>query len=760
MLPYNHHSFVGYCRYALFFLGLISVAFAQLPLNQYQPLSQQQIEVLNEFAQEEDSIFHARRQQTIFQAQQQGLPLVEEDEHGNTLYLDRFEQGEPIYLQDFNLISARASHTDHVKVGGSTGFNLTGIGQILGIWESTNMDVSHPEFDFRAFQMDVPWIIGGHPTHVAGTMIGNGTNPAAEGMAPYAFLLSYNSINGLAEKALASIMGVKVGNHSFGAACGWSNSTTVPKWNGPVTAYEDWKFGAYSLNAKKWDDFSFVSPFFLIVAAAGNHRGDTYVGTAKHRSNLAEGGYDTMAPSSTSKNCLTVGAISAPSTTSSASASILVDPTYGPSMTSEVYSNWGPTDDGRIKPDIMAHGTGVFSADTAASGYSTKQGTSMASPVVAGTIGLLHEHWTRLNGMIPPLSHTMKGLVIHTADDLDAPGPDYRTGWGLLNGKRAAEVMERDAKSGCQAIYEKVLPITGSYSVTVNTTGLRPLKATLVWTDPGYHTYNTFVVDPLVPRLVNDLDLRITEGTSTHLPWKLSPGSPADPATRGNNMLDNVEQVLVEDPGQKSYTITVSHSGVLKHGFQAFALIITGHGPEAKVYNFDYEEWAGEMNYHAADTITAGGTAQVKPGAQVGFYAADVIQLSPDFEAHYGAGFEAKIKADPCASTTTRTASTMAEPPAPTETVASIAIQESTLSCFPNPVSDQMTINLNLAEASPNSQLRVVNQFGQTVALISDGAIDQGMHQFAWDSHKMAAGMYHVIFQMEGKVMTRKVVKK
>merc|ERR1711974_194031 len=104
-------------------------------------------------------------------------------------------------------------------------------------------------------------------------------------------------------------------------------------------------------------------------------------------------------------------------------------------------SSEGPTDDLRIKPDITGNGTGVYSTDSDSnSDYATLTGTSMASPNVTGTLLLLQQHFSSLNGSFMRAA-TLKGLALHTADDAGIVGPDAVYGWGLLNAKAAAEVI-------------------------------------------------------------------------------------------------------------------------------------------------------------------------------------------------------------------------------------------------------------------------------------------------------------------------------
>ena len=99
--------------------------------------------------------------------------------------------------------------------------------------------------------------------------------------------------------------------------------------------------------------------------------------------------------------------------------------------------------------------------------------------------------------------------------------------------------------------------------------------ATLSWTDPAGTDYNSSVENMLdydVPVLVNDLDLRVNDSQNTYFPWKLDPSSPGTPATQGDNLVDNIEKVEIND-AYGSLNFKISHKGYLTNGAQEFTLI-------------------------------------------------------------------------------------------------------------------------------------------------------------------------------------------
>jgi hypothetical protein len=239
------------------------------------------------------------------------------------------------------------------------------------------------------------------------------------------------------------------------------------------------------------------------------------------------------------------------------------------------FSSWGPTDDGRIKPDICGKGVNVRSSTSNSdNSYSSYNGTSMSSPNVAGTLLLLQQHHKNVKGVFMRAA-TLRGLAIHTADEAGTdPGPDYRFGWGLLNAEKAANVITYE---GTQSyIQENILQQGKSYSFDIQPLSVsQPIVATICWTDPAGQIVLGSTIDLATPNLVNDLDIRITKNSNTYLPWKLNPAEVDAAATKGDNIVDNVEKIEISNPSG-NYTVTVSHKGILRNALQHYSLIISG----------------------------------------------------------------------------------------------------------------------------------------------------------------------------------------
>jgi len=258
---------------------------------------------------------------------------------------------------------------------------------------------------------------------------------------------------------------------------------------------------------------------------------------------------------------------------------------YGPansqSITAAYFSSWGPTDDGRVKPDIVGNGLNVLSTGSnSTTSYITLSGTSQASPNITGSLYLLQEYYAQKNSGAFMRAATLKGLACHTTFDAGNIGPDYIFGWGLLDMKKAAQaITDNGTKS---QVKENTLSQGSIQTVNVVASGNGPLVATISWTDPASSITPDGTINDRTPKLVNDLDIRISDGTDTYMPWVLDPNNPSAAATTGDNIRDNVEQVYIAGaiPG-KSYTVKVSHKGTLMSGSQAYSLIITGIGGTA-----------------------------------------------------------------------------------------------------------------------------------------------------------------------------------
>lgn len=499
--------------------------------------------------------------------------------------------GMPRFYTTENLNAAISVNTDDVWPGGSAGYALSGAGTApgeLGEWDAGGVRTTHQELAGRAAQMDAPAGLHSHSTHVAGTLIAGGVYGPAKGMSYQGTLAAYDWNDDAAEMATAAAAGMLASNHSYGFATGWLfNLDGSGRWfwlgDTTVSATEDYGFGFYDVTAQTWDQVAYDAPNYLIVKSAGNDRNDFapaqpdshYIwdpgiedwvfSMTVRNSDGAPNGYDTIAWHGVAKNILTVGAVNDVIGGWSSPASV--------TMTS--FSAWGPTDDGRIKPDLVANGAGLISCVSSGdANYGSSSGTSMASPNACGSINLLSHYWRTTHGGATPRAATMKAIVLHTANATGTSGgPDYSFGWGLLNTSGAADVITADTQNRVRE--ETLLDGTADTYVLQHPGG--PLRVTIAWTDPP-GTPVAPALDPPDLMLVNDLDLRVTETATatTHLPWVLDPAAPASPATFGDNTRDNVERVEVAAAPAGEYQVVVRHKGTLTNGSQDYSIVASG----------------------------------------------------------------------------------------------------------------------------------------------------------------------------------------
>ncbi len=212
-------------------------------------------------------------------------------------------------------------------------------------------------------------------------------------------------------------------------------------------------------------------------------------------------------------------------------------------------SSRGPAHDGRIKPDISAHGQnqiGPFPNNN----YTQFGGTSAAAPCVMGTSAQLYQAYKEIYGQEPE-SALIKATLLNTANDIQNEGPDFKTGWGHLNAYRAILTLENEQFWNAEIEHGQI----ESHSITIpeNT---KQVRIMVYWNDvPASILANK--------ALVNDLNMEVISGEgSLHMPWVLNaiphPDSLDLPAIRGIDNLNNMEQVLIHNPTSGEYQINVN----------------------------------------------------------------------------------------------------------------------------------------------------------------------------------------------------------
>lgn len=265
-------------------------------------------------------------------------------------------------------------------------------------------------------------------------------------------------------------------------------------------------------------------------------------------------------------------------------------------------------------------------APTIGDGYGRSGGTSMAAPVVTGVVALMMDHLRWRHGVdfdaAPLAPSTYKALLIHTARDLarDAPvrrdrpnpdtgesvvypaGPDFTTGWGLVDAERVIRLIEAHRSPGRRFTEQRIADgEVHRYRFAVrDDVSAGPLRVTLAWDDaPG-----PVMTDDFFPKLVNDLDVVLVDPDGVvYSPWVLDPlpidqetyldgidpiaTSDVAPARRCvsdalwaperagecEDHLNNVEQVLVDSPASGWWTLLVR--GAVPVGPQRYSLVMT-----------------------------------------------------------------------------------------------------------------------------------------------------------------------------------------
>ncbi len=442
------------------------------------------------------------------------------------------------------------------RIGAST--DLLGTGQVVAVCDSgldkgSATDV-HPDFldgsggsrvlnIFRWGSFSSSRDLSGHGTHVAGSVLGNGKQ---SGASPAGNVFPQSSFAGMAPKA--SLVFQAVGNPDvetselpgfpsdlnrlFQQALDATAQIHTNSWGTGGT-------GKYDGESANVDQFTWANKGFLILFAAGN------AGADRNRDGVIDT-YSLDTPG-TAKNCLTVGA----SESLRAKGGYSEDtwggfvPSTGPlpldllsnnTVGMAAFSSRGPCADGRTKPDIVAPGTNILSTRSSKQlgngwgpyndWYYYSGGTSMATPVTAGTAALLREYLTTKVAAFagtPPSAAMLKACLVNGATRMEpgqygsgqykeiatTPGPV--AGWGRVN--LAGAVYPKSPYF--IARYDNAAGLTtngqASYKVS-NLTDDDQLRVTLAWTDyPSTESANG--------GLVNDLDLMVTDASGkVHYP--------------------------------------------------------------------------------------------------------------------------------------------------------------------------------------------------------------------------------------------------
>ena len=503
------------------------------------------------------------RKARIAEAEKLQIPSMIKLAEDKLAVLFDYRDGLPYYFSTHNLQARKTTEVDMVQNLNPGLQSLFGKKITIGVWDGGLVRRTHQEFQTNRVSNKSGGQTSNHATHVMGTILACGVTDRAKGMVPQAKAFAYYAFDDdLGPMAQQAAAGLVLSNHSYGLLLGWEFENRDWKWYGGSTNV-DRRFGHYSGESKSLDDIAYNAPYYTIVRSAGNDRSDTGDGTRP-----PDGAFDCLGPAAVAKNVISVGAITGFDQFGG-----------GGSISMSSFSSWGPTNDGRIKPDIVADGVGVYTPTSSPDDACTVlQGTSMAAPNVTGSLAVLQGYY-RESADTFMTSAALKAVMIHTAREAGtAEGPDYRFGWGVLNVADGFEVL-KNRNGSDTLLVQAELPDGGQQEYFLFSDGKSPITATIAWTDVSGPLGSTSSTSP---KLVNDLDIRLVDNEGAEVkPWVLDPSLPTKKAAQADNIRDNVEKIEFPNPVAGLYTLRVSHKSSLVNGKQAYGLVLTGSGINA-----------------------------------------------------------------------------------------------------------------------------------------------------------------------------------
>ncbi len=462
------------------------------------------------------------------------------------------QQTDGSYITDGNALWSYNPTDDSFE--GHTGANVT------VTVADTGLDKTHPAFEGRIvhyydYGNDGEQDTDGHGTHVAGTVLGDGSWRTSDvgqdgkyaGLAPEAslvvqevFVAGNPGANGMGRDA--DSQGATISSNSW-------ISGYFGDYNGQCEAYDRLTHDAN--NVKPGDQ-----PIFYVFGAGNDGRG----------------GLGTIRPPSLAKNVLSVGATGN-------------DKVGTPSTVVASFSSQGPVEDGRIKPDVVIPGHMVASTRSSYAGahagwsrpadgqdsYVFGSGTSMATPGAAGASAIVTQ-FIRDEFDHEPSPALIKAALINGAQPLTGyEYPGFQQGWGRIDLDRSLletsiyriwredQVVTLDMDEGSNV---------QSYWFLVRSD--EDLKVTLTWSDvPGLVNSEK--------HLINDLDLEMVAPDGKHY----SGNNFTDGVTEAldgfsPDRVNNVEGILVKEPTEGLWNLRVRAHDI-PEGSQTYALVVSGN---------------------------------------------------------------------------------------------------------------------------------------------------------------------------------------
>lgn len=464
-----------------------------------------------------------------------------------------------------------------------TTYGLTGQNYKIGIVDGGSV-YKHYEFsNSDRVKYQETSTVDDHATHVAGTCASYGYDAQSRGVAREANIYSYTFDNWENSLRQCGINGYNSCNNSWGYIIGWNGSYYYGlSYEYYIANYQSglvrspW-FGKYSIYSKDLDTISKTYNNLFMCFAAGNDRDDIYTGGTWYilsyntyswiamNPNIypppePDGDYNSIGMLGSAKNVLTVGA------------------TVDSSITPTDFSNWGPTNDNRIKPEVIANGESVYS--TLASGYTAYgrySGTSMATPFATGC-GCLIQQFIQEQLSYFPESELVKACLIHgaSANEINA-----KNGYGLINMENTLFFLNYVKQQNVFKIQRETM--TNSKTIDTFTfinLGTGSFVATLCYND----VEGTPEIDYSATQvIVNRLALYIENNGTYYYPYRLesqTTNAVMKSSSSYNESLvydwDNTQKILIPSGLTGTVSIYVKRINIL-NGDQKYILLISNN---------------------------------------------------------------------------------------------------------------------------------------------------------------------------------------
>lgn len=393
-------------------------------------------------------------------------------------------------------------------------YNLTGEGVKIALVDWGKVRPTHQEFQesgqSRIKIMGENKELNFHSTHIGGTIAAAGVNPDAKGGAPKALIYSYLATEFSYSRAILKAYqdeGITLSHHAY--------------------LYKDPAYsGVYDNEASDIDKLVSNNPYLNIFMAGGNDR------TSPEYPN-----WGMMRGPTNAKNIFTFG--------------LSIDD----GKIIKYYSNTGPVNDGRIKPDLCgaAPGNGrllstSIESDTA---YKDGGGTSSATARAMGATALILQEYKKISSEDKIRHDILKALLINTAQDSGREGPDFEFGFGNMQPFDAVKVLDT-LKTDTPLIKTGEITQDEVKKYYINLQNSSTIKVTINWIDPQGDANNQ------EKTLINDIDIWIEKDGKIYYPFSLDKNHPEKIATANSfNRIDNTEQIVIKNAPKGNYTLYI-----------------------------------------------------------------------------------------------------------------------------------------------------------------------------------------------------------